>query len=188
MKLALLFTMCCGASAAILLALPGTYNDGGVIKNCKAGTYSPAAGAKECLKCAEGSIAWVGASMCMTCPAGMFYVSESRCDRCPAGQYTAVESAKECLKCPAGHSSSMGSSRCSRCPKGHFSVSGGECTQCPQGHYAANEGSTTCTKCPAKTASAAVGATSKDTCVSCANQHRIRFTPAGSAVCLKPPN
>jgi hypothetical protein len=144
MKLALLFTMCCGASAAVIIAplLPG---DGGVFKNCKEGTYA-----------LHGT----------------------------------------CVACAAGHGSLDGASACYRCPRGQMSVpvppnqpeSGHVCRQCPPGHYAANEGSTTCIMCPVKTASAAVGATSKATCVKCANQHRIRFTPVGSSVCLNHPN
>jgi hypothetical protein len=193
MKLALLFVMCCSAAAAPpFAAAPGSYSEGGVFKACEAGTYSPSADATSCLKCAEGSISGPGSSACTKCAAGMVWVSATRCDVCPNGQYTKVSGAKECLKCAAGYGGSRTqgplASRgqdCSPCPQRSTSLEGRKCILCPAGSYGNMVGGATCTKCPVRTASAVIGATSKSTCVTCKNQPRVGFTPAGSAVCVR---
>ena len=179
----LLLVMCCISSSA---AQPGSYNDGSGVKPCDLGTFSvarEAGSATSCTKCAEGSISGPGASECIVCPAGMFYVSSSECRHCDAGKYSKMPGSKECLNCAAGYGSSRTSSICTPCPRGSASAGGRACGICPAGSYADNVGSTICTYCAARTASSVVGATDKSQCIRCKNQPRIGFTPAGSAVC-----
>ena len=134
----LLLVMCCISSSA---AQPGSYNDGSGVKPCDAGTFSvarEAGGATSCTKCAEGSISGPGASECIVCPAGMFYVSSSECRHCDAGKYSKMPGSKECLDCAAGYGSSRTSSICTPCPRGSASAGGRACGICPAGSYAAN--------------------------------------------------
>ncbi len=117
MKLALLFTVCCGASAGIIIT-PLLQVGDGVITKCKAGTYMPPALQGECLECAAGYGSSDGASACNRCPRGHMSVKVPKlnpnqpefgrvCKPCPGGSYAASDGSSTCTKCPARTASAV---------------------------------------------------------------------------------
>lgn len=162
--------------------------------NCSIGSYAPVAGSASCTACpANYNTTRPGSTACdplnSNCTAGYFGLpGSSNCTICPAGTFSLAQ-AVDCTPCPrTSYSTSPGSTNCTRCAvPTHatlvpFAKSARDCSpaverpqggsrSCNAGTFSVND--THCVQCLPGTASAAVGASSLDTCATCAAGEKI---------------
>ena len=160
---------------------------------CAAGTYAPGTGTTACLVCPSSTVSLAGASTCTPCAPGTYASSTTTCANCPAGSYSYFQGATACQACPFGSGSSAGASVCVSCSSSATCKIGSTqrpcvacanaCTQCPTGKF--NNGSSPlCASCDPGKYSAALQATSSDTCAPCESGFTTSPTATGQSACV----
>jgi hypothetical protein len=106
---------------------------------------------------------------CVPCPLHSF-LNHTGDDTCYcSGGYSQVGLGLtvNCTVCSAGEVSFPGSSNCTQCQSGFFAnAETNRCELCPVSFYSRDSGQTQCTPCPAGRATATLGSTSIDQCIS----------------------
>lgn len=144
---------------------------------CKAGTYGPIVGLKECLTCPPGYYCGFGATEPTRCENGRYCPAGATTGLpCPAGTYTPVttvglESADQCDPCPPGQYCLGGGSRpTGPCSAGSWCPSGATnptFQTCPPGFYC-TEGATVPAVCETPGTFTSGGARQSSDCKPCA--------------------
>jgi hypothetical protein len=106
---------------------------------------------------------------CVACPVHSF-LNHTGDDTCYcSGGYSQVGRAVtvNCTVCSPGEVSFPGSSNCTQCQSGFFAnAETNTCELCPVSFYSRDSGQTRCTPCPAGRATATLGSTNVDQCIS----------------------
>jgi hypothetical protein len=106
---------------------------------------------------------------CVPCPVHSF-LNHTGDDTCYcSGGYSQVGIGLtiNCTICSAGEVSFPGSANCTQCQSGFFANAGtNTCELCPLNFYSSGSGQTQCTPCPAGRATATLGSTTLDQCIS----------------------
>jgi hypothetical protein len=115
---------------------------------------------------------------CVPCPLHSFlnHTGDDTC-YCNGGYYQAgVALSLNCTVCSPGQVSLPGSSRCTQCQSGFFANSQTNiCELCPLSFYSSDSGQTRCTPCPAGRATATLGSTNVDQCISLVPNFSLGF-------------
>jgi hypothetical protein len=106
---------------------------------------------------------------CVPCPLHSFlnHTGDDTC-YCSGGySQVGIGLTLNCTLCPTGEVSFPGSSNCTQCQSGFFANSeSNTCELCPFNFYSNAAGQTQCTPCPAGRATATLGSTSLEQCIS----------------------
>jgi hypothetical protein len=106
---------------------------------------------------------------CVPCPLHSFlnHTGDDTC-YCSGGySQVGIGLTVNCTICSAGEVSFPGSTNCTQCQSGFFANSEtNTCELCPMSFYSSDAGQTQCTSCPAGRATATLGSTSVNQCIS----------------------
>jgi hypothetical protein len=106
---------------------------------------------------------------CVKCPLHSFlnHTGDETC-HCKGGySQVGIGLTVNCMVCATGEVSLPGSSNCTQCFRGFFANSEtNTCELCPFNFYSSSPGQSQCTQCPAGRATAILGSTSPDQCIS----------------------
>ena len=169
---------------------------------CPHGTFSDAANASACGVCDMrlATTASNGATACMWCLVGAFWLSEeSACAACAAGTYSGAENASACDVCDAGtYAGDRGLSACVACAAGTFmdATNASVCENCGVGMYGGSPQATACQPCAAGFFNGQTNATAcqacvdgyqpyqgASACVACPHPHMIASNGATACTC-----
>lgn len=128
----------------------GEYYNGGVCKNCDAGTFMDLTNHQttSCKECPVGYFSVLQASECDNCVSGQYSgtVGASACIDCALGKYQEEDSQSSCKSCPQGFSQ-ISTTSCAICLSGKYQNSDFICEECPAGYSQPIAGSLECNEC-----------------------------------------